>query len=69
MAYTDEDRRNHIREVQEYLRAISFLTSGFPKSGWTAFSVPGPRKLSPLISAPAASRKPVPWAGKHGTIS
>ena len=52
MAYTDEDRRNHIREVQEYLRAISFFD-----------------KLSPLISAPAASRKPVPWAGKHGTIS
>lgn len=69
MAYTDEDRRNHIREVQEYLRAISFFDKRIPQIGDGRLSVPGPRKPSPLISAPAASRKPVPWAGKHGTIS
>lgn len=33
MAYTDEDRRNHIREVQEYLRAISFFDKRIPPIG------------------------------------
>ena len=33
MAYTDEDRRNHIREVQEYLRAISFFDKRIPQIG------------------------------------
>ena len=33
MAYTDEDRRNHIREVQEFLRAISFFDKRIPQIG------------------------------------
>ncbi len=40
MAYTDEDRRNHIREVQEYLRAISFFDKRIPPIGVDGFFGP-----------------------------
>lgn len=31
MAYTEQDRRNHIRELQQYLYSLSFLDETLPR--------------------------------------
>ncbi len=57
MAYTDEDRRNHIREVQEFLRAISFLDKRIPQIGVDGFY--GPQTEEAVIAYQRARGLPI----------
>ena len=68
MAYTDEDRRNHIREVQEYLRAISFFDKRIPQIG--VDGIFGARTEEAVAAYQRArGLEETGTAGKHGTIS
>ncbi len=57
MAYTDEDRRNHIREIQEYLRAISFLDKRIPQIG--VDGIYGPQTKEAVIAYQRARGLPI----------